>query len=94
MSSFTSSLPNCRPVKHLKAKTVFCKFTAACCSRKVNKTLTVFGERNDGGCCLCAFQVLDHDTRSLILHDGGARDGRTQVNTYKTSGVHVRGHVA
>jgi NAD-specific glutamate dehydrogenase len=55
--------------------------------------LTVFGECNDGGCCLCTFRVLD-DMRSLILHDGGARVGRTQVNTYKTSGVHVRGHVA
>lgn len=54
--------------------------------RQANKTLAMFGERDDRGCCPCSFRVLD-DAGSLALHDGDARVGRAQVNadnrTYK-----------
>ena len=49
-------------------------------SRKANEALAVLGERNDGGCCPCAFGVLD-DTRGLALHDRDARVRCTQVDT-------------
>ena len=48
--------------------------------REPNETLAMLGERDDGGCCPCAFRVLD-DTGSLALHDGDAGVGRSQVDT-------------
>jgi hypothetical protein len=48
--------------------------------RQADKTFTMFRERDDGGCCPCAFGVLDN-TRSLALHDRDARVGCSQVNT-------------
>ena len=49
-------------------------------SGKADKALAVLRERDDGGCCPCAFGVLD-DARRLALHDGDTRVGRTQVDT-------------
>jgi hypothetical protein len=49
-------------------------------SGQTDKTFAMLGEGDDGGCCPLTLSVLD-DTRSLALHDGDARVGRTQVDT-------------
>jgi hypothetical protein len=42
----------------------------------------VLGESDDGRCCPCTFDVLDHTgSGGLALHDGDARVGGTKIDT-------------
>jgi hypothetical protein len=73
----SASCHPCRPVKHLKVKTVFWEFTTAWCSAggpTRHSRQPTLSEHDNGGHCPCTSRVLD-DTGSLALHDGDARIG-------------------
>jgi hypothetical protein len=94
-----SLLPNCQPIKRLKAETVFWEFTTAWHSAgRPTRRLPLLGERDDEWCCPCTFQVLN-DMGSLALHDEDARSFSSQYRQpgledceYYLQGKMTRGH--
>jgi hypothetical protein len=76
---FTSLLPNCRPIKRLKAKTVLGVYNCLSLGRQANMTFAVLGERDDRGRGPCAFQVLDD--AEVLPSMTVTRVGHSQVNT-------------